>query len=91
MASGNNALRFADFGALPKRMLAPIEADEDEVLLLPARKFHVKSCLDSGHGLHIVQVEEVTPEYDLLEPVPVPDPVVKPKNDIQGKSQCDDF
>ncbi|CAF1668218.1 unnamed protein product, partial [Rotaria sp. Silwood1] len=65
--------------------------DEDEVLLLPARKFHVKSCLDSGHGLHIVQVEEVTPEYDLLEPVPVPDPVVKPKNDIQGKSQCDDF
>ncbi|CAF4254740.1 unnamed protein product, partial [Rotaria sordida] len=29
MASGNGALRFADFGALPKRMLAPIEGYEN--------------------------------------------------------------
>ncbi|CAF4274409.1 unnamed protein product, partial [Rotaria sordida] len=60
---------------------------EDEVLLLPARKFQVKSCLDSGNGLHIVQLEEMTPDYDLLEPVPVPDPVVIPKNDKHVKGQ----
>ncbi|CAF3540925.1 unnamed protein product, partial [Rotaria sp. Silwood2] len=60
---------------------------EDEVLLLPARKLQVKSCLDSGNGLHIVQLEELKPEYDLLEPVPVPVPVVKSKDKTQEKSQ----
>ncbi|CAF3323585.1 unnamed protein product [Rotaria sp. Silwood2] len=62
-------------------------AGEDEVLLLPARKLQVKSYLDSGNGLHIVQLEELKPEYDLLEPVPVPVPVVKPKDKTQEKSQ----
>ncbi|CAF1261988.1 unnamed protein product [Rotaria sordida] len=156
MAFGNGVLRFADFGALPKRMLAPIEGyekiplitleeavkplvnivpkvernvkivkkkcqesedglttdesaaimlytyesmphedslyvklnetDEAEVLLLIHRKFQVKSCLDSGHGLHIVQLEEPKPQYNLLEPVPLPDPLVKRKNNFQVPS-----
>jgi hypothetical protein len=50
---------------------------EDEILLLPARQFVVKGCLDSGNGLHIIQLEETDPVYPLLEPVSVP--VVQPK------------
>ncbi|CAF0837436.1 unnamed protein product [Rotaria sordida] len=61
-------------------------ADEAEVLLLIHRKFQVKSCLDSGHGLHIVQLEEPKPQYNLLEPVPLPDPLVKRKNNFQVPS-----
>ncbi|CAF2814699.1 unnamed protein product [Rotaria sp. Silwood2] len=60
---------------------------EDEVLLLPARKFQVKSCLDSGNGLHIVQLEEVQPEYELLESVPLPDQFGAMKLDENTKSQ----
>ncbi|CAF1276404.1 unnamed protein product [Rotaria magnacalcarata] len=45
---------------------------EDEILLLPARQFEVKSCLDSGNGLYIIQLKEIDPIYPLLEPVPVP-------------------
>ncbi|CAM2727446.1 unnamed protein product [Rotaria socialis] len=56
---------------------------EDELLLLPARKFQVKSCLNCGNELHIVQLIEVTPEYELLEPVPLPDPF----NTLQRISQ----
>jgi hypothetical protein len=51
---------------------------EDEVLLLPARQFVVKSCLNSGNGLHIIQVTETEPEYPLLEPIPLPNPIPKP-------------
>ncbi|CAF4297840.1 unnamed protein product, partial [Rotaria magnacalcarata] len=59
---------------------------EDEVLLLPARQFQVTSCLDSGNGLHIVQIKEIKPQYDLLEPVSVPNLSVQPKKSLQGKS-----
>ncbi|CAF1090304.1 unnamed protein product [Adineta steineri] len=45
---------------------------EDEILLLPARQFSVKGCLDSGNGLHIIQLEETEPVDPLLEPVSVP-------------------
>ena len=51
---------------------------EDEMLLLPARQFKVKACLDMGHELHMVQLEELKPPYDLLEPVPIPTPSIKP-------------
>ncbi|CAF3802131.1 unnamed protein product [Rotaria sp. Silwood1] len=44
---------------------------EDEILLLPARQFVVKSCLDSGNGLHIISLEEIDPKYPLLEPISV--------------------
>ncbi|CAF3201227.1 unnamed protein product [Rotaria socialis] len=60
---------------------------EDEVLLLPARQFQVTSCLDSGNGLHIVQLKEIKPQYDLLEPVPVPNSSVQP----QTKSKCKSY
>ncbi|CAF1555403.1 unnamed protein product [Rotaria magnacalcarata] len=60
--------------------------NEDEILLLPARQFEVTSCLNSGHGLHIVQLNELKPKYDLLEPVPVPNLSVQPKKNLQGKS-----
>ena len=47
---------------------------EEEILLLPARQFMVTSCLDSGNGLHIIQLQETEPKYPLLEPVPLPPP-----------------
>ncbi|CAF1682869.1 unnamed protein product [Rotaria magnacalcarata] len=59
---------------------------EDEVLLLPARQFQVTSCLDSGNGLHIIQLKELKPPYDLLEPVSVPTSSVQSKKSSQGKS-----
>ncbi|CAF1090490.1 unnamed protein product [Adineta steineri] len=46
--------------------------NEDEILLLPARQFSVKGCLDSGNGLHIIQLEETEPIDPLLEPVSIP-------------------
>ena len=45
---------------------------EDEILLLPARELKVKGILDSGNGLHIIQMEETEPKYPLLEPVSLP-------------------
>ncbi|CAF5027307.1 unnamed protein product [Rotaria sp. Silwood1] len=45
---------------------------EDEILLLPARQFEVTSCLNSGNGLHVIQLKEIDPKYPLLEPIPVP-------------------
>ena len=47
---------------------------EEEILLLPARQFVVASSLDSGNGLHIIQLVETEPKYPLLEPVPLPNP-----------------
>lgn len=41
---------------------------EDEILLLPARQFQVMSCLDSGNGLHIIQIKETQPSFPLLQP-----------------------
>ncbi|CAF1405450.1 unnamed protein product [Rotaria sordida] len=52
---------------------------EEELLLLPARQLQVKACLDSGHGLHIIQLKELKPQFDLIEPVPLPDPPVTSK------------
>lgn len=49
---------------------------EKELLLLPARQFEVEACLDSGNGLHIIQLKETKPQFDLLEPVIVPDMTV---------------
>lgn len=43
---------------------------EDEILLLPARQFKVASVLNSGNGLHIIQIDEIEPKYPLLEPIP---------------------
>ncbi|CAF4054855.1 unnamed protein product [Rotaria sordida] len=53
------------------KIVPKVERNEDEILLLPATQFKVKSCLDSGNGLHIIQVKEIDPTYPLLEPVPV--------------------
>jgi hypothetical protein len=47
---------------------------EDEILLLPIREFMVTSCLDSGNGLYIIQLQETEPKYPLLEPVSLPNP-----------------
>ncbi|CAF1554938.1 unnamed protein product [Didymodactylos carnosus] len=64
---------------------------EDEILLLPARQFQVASCLDSGNGLHIIQLKEIQPSFPLMEPVPLPNPKVQSKKDsnvaYQGKAQ----
>jgi hypothetical protein len=42
-------------------------ADEDEVLLLPARQFKVIGCLDQGNGLQIVQLKETQPKFPLIK------------------------
>jgi len=42
-------------------------ADEDEVLLLPARQFEVIGCLDQGNGLQIVQLRETQPKFPLIK------------------------
>ena len=42
-------------------------AEEDEVLLLPARQFEVLGCLDQGNGLRIIQLRETKPEFSLIK------------------------
>lgn len=39
---------------------------EDEVLLMPAREFYVKSILNSGNDLHIIQLEEVEAKITII-------------------------
>ncbi|CAF0994136.1 unnamed protein product [Adineta steineri] len=60
---------------------------EDEILLLPARQFQVKSCLNSGNGLHIIQIKEIQPAFPLLEPVSLPYPTAQFKNESNVGSQ----
>ncbi|CAF5223792.1 unnamed protein product, partial [Rotaria magnacalcarata] len=43
---------------------------EDEVLLMAATQFKVIGSLDQGN-LHIIQLEETTPPFPLLRPVPI--------------------
>ena len=58
---------------------------EDEILLLPARQFLVTSCLDSGNGLHIIQLKETEPKFPLLEPVSLPTPnLPHKKNEVSS-------
>ncbi|CAF1312535.1 unnamed protein product [Rotaria sp. Silwood1] len=45
-------------------------SDEDEVLLMAATQFKVMGCLNQGN-LHIVQLEETSPPFPLLQPVSV--------------------
>ena len=42
---------------------------ENEILLPAARQFKVKSCLDSGNGLYIIELKETDPPYPLIEPI----------------------
>ncbi|CAF1415578.1 unnamed protein product [Adineta ricciae] len=62
-------------------------ASENEILLLPATQFRVRGCLDQGHGLHLIQLEEVQSNSTLVsnklpavirtistEPIPRPRP-----------------
>ncbi|CAF1237618.1 unnamed protein product, partial [Rotaria magnacalcarata] len=43
---------------------------EDEVLLMAATQFKVMGCLNQDN-LHIIQLEETTPPFPLLQPVPI--------------------
>ncbi|CAF4825470.1 unnamed protein product [Rotaria sp. Silwood2] len=61
---------------------------EDEILLLPARQLQVKSCLDSGNGLYIIQLKEIDPPYPLLEPVPRSSSIEPAKKNINLGSQA---
>ncbi|CAF3518557.1 unnamed protein product [Rotaria socialis] len=45
---------------------------ENEVLLMAATQFKVMGCLNQGN-LHIIQLEETTPPFPLLQPVPITD------------------
>ncbi|CAF1274980.1 unnamed protein product [Rotaria sordida] len=42
-------------------------AEEDEVLLLPARYFEVIGCLNQDNGLHIIQLRETQPKFPLIK------------------------
>jgi hypothetical protein len=42
-------------------------ADEDEILLLPARQFEVIECRDQENGLQIVQLKETQPKFPLIK------------------------
>ena len=42
--------------------------DESEIILSAARKFKVVGHLDHGHGLTMIQLEEIEPEIVLIEP-----------------------
>jgi hypothetical protein len=42
---------------------------EDEILLLPATYFKVISCFEMAPGLHTIQLKELKPEFEYLEPV----------------------
>jgi hypothetical protein len=55
---------------------------ENEILLLPARKFQVISCLNSGNDLHIIQIKEIEPAFPLIEPVSLPNPAMPSKKDF---------
>ncbi|CAF4675883.1 unnamed protein product, partial [Rotaria sp. Silwood2] len=59
-----------------------------EILLLPGRQFQVKSCLDSGNGLHIIQIKEIDPPYPLLEHVPVPSLIEPAKENANVEFQA---
>lgn len=54
---------------------------EDEILLLPGRNFIVKSCLNVGNEIHIIQLKEIIPQFLLLAPIPDSDILssIKPK------------
>ncbi|CAF1461843.1 unnamed protein product [Rotaria sordida] len=42
-------------------------AEEDEVLLPPARQFEVIGCLNQGNGLQIIQLRETQPKFPLIK------------------------
>jgi hypothetical protein len=42
---------------------------EEEILLLPATYFEVKSLFEMAPDLHVVQLKEIVPEFRYLEPV----------------------
>ncbi|CAF3100200.1 unnamed protein product [Rotaria sp. Silwood2] len=63
---------------------------EDEILLLPGRQFQVKSCLDSGNELHIIQIKEIEPPYPLLEPVSVPSSIRSVEKNANVEFQATD-
>lgn len=42
---------------------------EDEVLLLPGSQFKVVGTLDVGHGLHMIQIQEIDSSYSFSEPL----------------------
>ncbi|CAF4150431.1 unnamed protein product, partial [Adineta steineri] len=54
--------------------------EEEEVLLPAARQFQVIASLNSGNGLHIIQLKEIQPKFPLINPVlqPTLHPVIPP-------------
>jgi hypothetical protein len=45
--------------------------NEYEILLPPACQFIVQGCLNQGHGLNLIQLQEIKPLFPLIEPVPL--------------------
>ncbi|CAF0954926.1 unnamed protein product [Didymodactylos carnosus] len=41
---------------------------EEEVILMPGSYFEVRGHLNSGHGLRIIQLQEIEPKYPLVRP-----------------------
>jgi hypothetical protein len=67
--------------------------NENEILLLSAHQFTIKGCLNQGHGLYVIQLQEIEPPFPLIESVPlerslppqtVSDLFEKPSKDINN-------
>ncbi|CAF1325205.1 unnamed protein product [Adineta steineri] len=88
------------FGKTGERTMFTIECDsgkdisrhsyyqkEKEVLLLPARRFVVVSCLQPAPGLHMIQLKETKPVITLLQPVTNQSVEVKPSPSFEKKDK----
>ncbi|CAF1436896.1 unnamed protein product [Adineta steineri] len=70
--SGTRTLFNIDCSSAKSVKQYSLYPEEDEVLLPPARQFQVIDSLNSGNGLHIIQLKEIQPKFPLINPVPQP-------------------
>ncbi|CAF1347133.1 unnamed protein product [Adineta ricciae] len=43
---------------------------ESEIVLLPGTEFKVIGCLNLGHGLHMIKLQQIEPQFPWLEKIP---------------------
>jgi hypothetical protein len=92
------------FGTTTARTMFTIECDsgkdirkhsyfprEDEILLLAATQFKVVACLNHGHGLHMIQLEETKPPFPLRQPALTASSEKLPLGRRKTIMFCDDF
>ncbi|CAF3482579.1 unnamed protein product [Adineta steineri] len=68
--SGTRTLFTIDCSSAKSIKQYSLFSEEEEILLPPARQFQVIDSLNSGNGLHIIQLKEIQPRFPLINPVP---------------------